>query len=176
MLKTPAYAAEKAGRPTHPFSIERREPGPHEVLVDILYCGICHSDVHQVRDQWGGSIFPMVPGHEIVGRVVKTGDEVKKWQAGDTVGIGCFVESCRTCEACQSGEEQFCEEGMSPTYNSYERDRKTRLRWLLHPHHRQRRLRTAHSVEPGAGRGGTAPLRRHHDLFPPAPLRCQGRG
>ncbi|MFA5517481.1 MAG: NAD(P)-dependent alcohol dehydrogenase [Desulfuromonadales bacterium] len=125
MLRTPAYAADKAGAPLKPYSIERREPGPHEVLIDILYCGICHSDVHQVRDEWGGSIFPMVPGHEIVGRVTETGAQVKKWQVGDTVGIGCFVDSCRTCEACRSGEEQFCEEGMNATYNGYERDRKT---------------------------------------------------
>jgi uncharacterized zinc-type alcohol dehydrogenase-like protein len=125
MLKTPAYAAAHPAAPLAPFTIERREPGPHEVLIDILFCGICHSDVHQVRDEWGGSIFPMVPGHEIVGRVAQAGDQVRKWQVGDTVGVGCFVDSCRTCEACRSGEEQYCEGGMSATYNGYERDRKT---------------------------------------------------
>jgi len=121
MLTTPAYAAPSARAPLAPFTIERREPGPHDVLIDILYCGVCHSDIHQARDEWGGSIFPMVPGHEIVGTVVKAGAHVKKWQIGDTVGVGCFVDSCRECEACQEGEEQFCEDGTA-TYNSLERD------------------------------------------------------
>jgi len=125
MLNTPAYAAMTAKAPLVPHSIERREPGPHEVLIDILYCGICHSDIHQARDEWGGSIFPMVPGHEIVGTVVKTGAQVTKWQTGATVGVGCFVDSCHECEACREGEEQFCEKGMNATYNGYERDGKT---------------------------------------------------
>ncbi|MGH7858819.1 MAG: NAD(P)-dependent alcohol dehydrogenase, partial [Candidatus Binatia bacterium] len=124
-LKTRAYAAASAKTPLAPFSIERREPGPHEVLIDILYCGVCHSDVHQARDEWGGSTFPMVPGHEIVGTVVKTGGEVEKWKAGDVVGVGCFVDSCRECEACRAGEEQYCERGMNLTYNGTERDGKT---------------------------------------------------
>ncbi len=125
MLPTPAYAAMTAKTPIGPYTIERREPGPHDVLIDILYCGICHSDIHQARDEWGGSIFPMVPGHEIVGTVVRMGEEVDKWQLGDIVGVGCFVDSCRECEACQEGEEQFCEPGMSVTYNGYEQDGKT---------------------------------------------------
>ncbi len=125
MLKTPAYAAAKAKAPLGPYAIERREPGPHEVLIDILYCGICHTDIHQARDEWGGGVFPMVPGHEIVGKVVKTGSAVKKWKVGDTVGIGCFVDSCRECSACRAGEEQYCERGPNFTYNSYERDGKT---------------------------------------------------
>jgi len=125
MLKTPAYAAMTAKAPLAPHTIQRREPGPHEVLIDILYCGICHSDIHQARDEWGGSIFPMVPGHEIVGTVAKQGEQVTKWQVGDTVGVGCFVDSCRACEACREGEEQFCEEGMIVTYNGFERDGKT---------------------------------------------------
>ena len=122
LLHTPAYAAKAAKALIEPYEIVRREPGPHDVLINILYCGICHSDIHQVRDEWGGSIFPMVPGHEIVGTVVKTGDHVTKWKVGDTVGVGCFIDSCRECDACREGEEQFCEEGMSATYNSYERD------------------------------------------------------
>ena len=122
MLKTPAYAAESASASLGPFSIERRAPGAHEVSIDILYCGVCHSDVHQVRDEWGGSIFPMVPGHEIVGRVSKAGVEAGKFKIGDIVGVGCFVDSCRQCEACNAGEEQFCDHGMSATYNSYERN------------------------------------------------------
>jgi uncharacterized zinc-type alcohol dehydrogenase-like protein len=121
MLKTPAYATASASSALAPFSIERREPGPGEVLIDILYCGVCHSDIHQARDEWGGSIFPMVPGHEIVGRVAKIGAEVTRFRVGDTVGIGCFVDSCRQCEACEAGEEQFCAHGMSATYNSFER-------------------------------------------------------
>ncbi len=124
-LKTPAYAAASAKAPIAPFTIERREPRPHEVLIDILYCGVCHSDIHQVNDDWGGSIFPMVPGHEIVGKVAKVGDQVKRWAQGDIVGVGCFVDSDRTCEACLAGEEQYCESGMTPTYNGYERDGKT---------------------------------------------------
>jgi len=125
MTKIPAYAALSARAPLAPHSIERRETGPHDVQIDILYCGICHSDIHQARDEWGGSIFPMVPGHEIVGSVINVGAQVTKWKVGDSVGVGCFVDSCRECEACQEGEEQFCEEGMSATYNGYERDGKT---------------------------------------------------
>jgi alcohol dehydrogenase (NADP+) len=125
MLRTPAFAAENAQAPLAPFAIERREPDPQEVLIDILFCGVCHSDIHQVRDEWGGSIFPMVPGHEIVGQVTQLGSAVRKWQIGDHVGVGCFVDSCRSCGPCQEGEEQFCEGGLSLTYNSYARDQKT---------------------------------------------------
>jgi alcohol dehydrogenase (NADP+) len=124
-LKTPAYATPSPKSPLAPFIIERREPGPHDVLIDILYCGVCHSDVHQARDEWGGSIFPMVPGHEITGRVVKAGGKVTRWKSGDVVGVGCFVDSCRICEACRAGEEQYCEQRMTLTYNGYERDGKT---------------------------------------------------
>jgi len=125
MLKTSAYAALSTSTQLVPYSIDRREPGPHDVLIDILFCGVCHSDIHQVRDEWGGSIFPMVPGHEIVGTVVTVGSHVLKWQAGDTVGVGCFIDSCRTCGPCRDGEEQYCEGGMNATYNGYERDGKT---------------------------------------------------
>lgn len=122
MLKTPAYAALDATSPLAPFNIERREPGPREVLIDILYCGVCHSDIHQARDGWGGSIFPMVPGHEIVGRVARVGSQVERFQVGEAVGVGVFVDSCRRCPSCRDGEEQYCDFGMSGTYNSYERD------------------------------------------------------
>ncbi len=121
MLRTPAYAAASAGGPLAPHAIERREPRGGEVLIDILYCGVCHSDVHQARDEWGGGIFPMVPGHEIVGRVARTGEGVTRFAVGDTVGVGCFVDSCRHCPACVGGEEQYCVEGMTGTYNSRER-------------------------------------------------------
>ncbi|HEY1096675.1 MAG TPA: NAD(P)-dependent alcohol dehydrogenase [Alphaproteobacteria bacterium] len=125
MLKTASYAAPSAKAPLAPFSISRREPGPHDVLIDIAYCGVCHSDIHQARGEWGDAIFPMVPGHEIVGTVSKIGSAVKKWKEGDIVGVGCFVDSCRTCEHCKDGEEQYCNTGMSGTYNGLEQDGKT---------------------------------------------------
>jgi alcohol dehydrogenase (NADP+) len=124
-LSTPAYAALSTRTPLGPFTIERRQPGLHDVLIDIQYCGVCHSDIHQAQDEWGGAVFPMVPGHEIVGNVVKIGDQVKKWKAGDIVGVGTFVDSCRECEACKAGEEQYCKRHLTHTYNAYERDGKT---------------------------------------------------
>src|SRR3989441_3649853 len=125
MLKTPASAAPAATSPLALSTIDGREPGPHDVLIDILYCGVCHSDIHQARGEWGSSAFPMVPGHEIVGRVRQVGREVTKFRPGDLAGVGCFVDSCRECEPCRSGLEQFCEKGAAFTYNSTEMDRKT---------------------------------------------------
>lgn len=123
MLETSAYAAATPTSPLAPFSISRREPGPRELLIDILYCGVCHSDVHQARDEWGNGIFPMVPGHEIVGRVAQIGTEVHdNLRVGDPVGVGCFVDSCRTCTACVAGEEQYCAQGCTNTYNGRERE------------------------------------------------------
>jgi uncharacterized zinc-type alcohol dehydrogenase-like protein len=122
------YAAPAARAPLGPLTFERRAPGPKDVLIDVLYCGVCHSDIHQARGDWGDvmpSIFPMVPGHEIVGKVVRVGGQVEKWKAGDFVGVGCFVDSCRECEPCRAGEEQYCEKGATFTYNAYERDGKT---------------------------------------------------
>ena len=124
-LTTSTYAAAAAKAPLAPFTIERREPGPHDVLIEILFCGVCHSDIHQVRDEWGGATYPMVPGHEIVGRVTQAGAAVTKFKVGDAVGVGCFVDSCRTCAPCMSGEEQFCERRASFTYNGVEQDKKT---------------------------------------------------
>ena len=121
MLKTAAYAATSATTPLAPFSIDRREPGDHDVLIEILYCGICHSDIHQARGEWGNSRFPMVPGHEIVGRVAKVGAHVTRWKVGDNVGVGVFIDSCKTCHECTSGEEHFCEQGITQTYNDVER-------------------------------------------------------
>lgn len=121
MPQTPAYAAPDARSPLAPFAIERRDPGSGDVAIDILYCGVCHSDIHQARDEWGGSIFPMVPGHEIVGRVAAVGEGVSAFKPGDAVGVGCFVDSCRECAQCRAGEEQFCAQGMTATYNSRER-------------------------------------------------------
>ncbi len=125
MPKIPAYAAPAAKKPLAPFTIDRREPGPHDVAIDILYCGVCHSDVHQARDEWGSGKFPMVPGHEIIGKVVQAGSQVTKFKAGDLAGVGCMVDSCRKCEPCRRGLEQFCEKGAAFTYNSTEMDRKT---------------------------------------------------
>ena len=117
----PAYAAPAAGAPLAPFSLERRDPGPRDVQIEILYCGVCHTDIHQARDEWGGAIFPMVPGHEIVGRVSAVGAQVDRHKVGDAVGVGCFVDSCRACPQCRAGLEQYCDEGMTPTYNGRER-------------------------------------------------------
>jgi uncharacterized zinc-type alcohol dehydrogenase-like protein len=125
MKKTPAYAAVSATTPLAPFSIERREPGPRDVLIQILFCGVCHSDIHQARDEWGGSRFPMVPGHEIVGRVRQVGREVTRFKSGDLAGVGCMVDSCRSCDPCRRGLQQFCEKGASFTYNGTEMDRTT---------------------------------------------------
>jgi len=106
-----------------PFNFERREVGPHDVLIDIQFCGVCHSDLHQVRDEWGGAKFPMVPGHEIVGRVTQVGSHVKNFKVGDIAGVGCMVDSCRTCPSCQEGLEQYCETtGMVGTYGGTEKE------------------------------------------------------
>lgn len=125
MIATKGYAAENATSPLKPFNFNRRTPGPHDVHFDILYCGVCHSDIHQVRNEWGDSIFPMVPGHEIVCRVIKVGEAVKKFKEGDLAAVGCMVDSCRSCENCKQGLEQYCRKGSTATYNSYERDGKT---------------------------------------------------
>jgi alcohol dehydrogenase (NADP+) len=120
-----AYAAQSAGAQLAPFQIERRAVGDHDVRIEIAYCGVCHSDVHQVRDEWGGSLFPMVPGHEIVGRVTQVGKGVQRFRVGDLAGVGCMVDSCRVCESCKRDQEQFCARGAAMTYNGTEMDRKT---------------------------------------------------
>jgi uncharacterized zinc-type alcohol dehydrogenase-like protein len=116
-----AYGATKATAPLAPLDIQRRAVGPHDVLLDVLYCGICHSDIHQVRDEWadwGPTVYPCVPGHEIVGRVVAVGDKVTKFKVGDIGGVGCMVDSCRTCDPCRADREQNCEKGATFTYNA----------------------------------------------------------
>lgn len=118
MTLTKGYAAEKARAPLASYTFERRQPGEHDVAIEIRYCGICHTDIHQVRDEWGGGIFPMVPGHEIAGIVSAVGSKVTRFKAGDTVGIGCFVDSCRDCPECRRGLEQYCAKGAAFTYNS----------------------------------------------------------
>jgi alcohol dehydrogenase (NADP+) len=107
-----------------PYSFERRDPREHDVAIDIKFCGVCHSDIHQVRDEWGGSTFPMVPGHEIAGVVAAVGPKVTKYKVGDKVGVGCFVDSCRKCPECLKGLEQYCAEGMTLTYNAVDREGK----------------------------------------------------
>ena len=125
MTPVKGYAAQAVGADLAPFSFERREVGAHDVAIDIMYCGVCHSDVHQVRDEWGGAMFPMVPGHEIVGRVTQVGEHVSTFKVGDLAGVGCMVDSCRECFSCAEDQEQYCELGNAGTYNSTEMDRKT---------------------------------------------------
>jgi uncharacterized zinc-type alcohol dehydrogenase-like protein len=125
MIATRGYATEGPTSNLKPFNFERREPGPHDVAIEIIYCGVCHSDIHQARDEWGGSIYPMVPGHEIVGRVTQTGSEVTKFKEGDLAGVGCFVDSCRVCKNCKDGLEQYCQGHLVVTYNGTEKDEKT---------------------------------------------------
>ena len=125
MPKIPAWGTTAADQPLAPMTIARREPGPHDVVLDILFCGVCHSDIHQARDEWGGGLFPMVPGHEIIGRVVQVGGAVSKLAVGELAGVGCLVDSCRACDPCNGGLEQFCESGPAVTYNGTEMDRKT---------------------------------------------------
>jgi uncharacterized zinc-type alcohol dehydrogenase-like protein len=125
MISARGYAALTSKSPLVPFKFERREPLANDIVLEISHCGICHSDIHQARDEWGGSRFPMVPGHEIVGKVVRVGAKVKNFKVGDLAGVGCLVDSCRSCSSCERGLEQYCENGWVGTYNGLERDGKT---------------------------------------------------
>ena len=116
------YAAQSATAPLAPYHFARREPQPHDVVIDILYCGVCHSDLHTVKSEWGGTVYPCVPGHEIVGRVTHTGAHVAKFKKGDLVGVGCLVDSCQHCPTCGEGLEQYCENGFTGTYNGTEKE------------------------------------------------------
>ena len=113
-----AYGAYAGDRPLEALTIERRQPGPRDIQIDIAYCGVCHSDLHQVRSEWAGTLYPCVPGHEIVGRVTAVGREAAKFRIGETVGVGCLVDSCQRCRSCAEGLEQYCENGFTGTYNS----------------------------------------------------------
>lgn len=124
-MKVKGLAALKAGGPLELFQFERRALGANDVAFKITHAGICHSDIHQVREEWGPSIFPMVPGHEIVGIVSEIGSSVSKFKVGDRIGVGVFIDSCRKCPSCKAGMQQYCDEGMTGTYNGYERDGKT---------------------------------------------------
>ncbi|HEX3129404.1 MAG TPA: NAD(P)-dependent alcohol dehydrogenase [Thermoanaerobaculia bacterium] len=122
MISTQGYAARSATTPLTPFSFERREPGPQDVQIEILYCGVCHSDIHTVRSEWEGTVYPMVPGHEIVGRVVRVGNGVTRFKPGDLAAVGCMVDSCRHCASCAEGLEQYCENGFTGTYGGVEKE------------------------------------------------------
>ncbi len=124
-MKSQGLAALSAGAQLTPFSFDRRDLGSNDVALDIAYAGICHSDIHQVRQEWGPAIFPMVPGHEIAGVVTAIGGSVTKFKVGDLIGVGVFIDSCRTCSSCVAGLQQYCVEGMTGTYNTVERDGKT---------------------------------------------------
>ncbi|BCQ28125.1 alcohol dehydrogenase catalytic domain-containing protein (plasmid) [Caballeronia sp. NK8] len=120
MLKAYSYAASASDKPLGPLEIQRRDVGPNDVRIDILFCGVCHSDLHMAKNEWGGSNYPVVPGHEIVGRVVEVGADVSKFKVGDLAGVGCMVDSCRVCDSCKEGLEQFCDgpASFTQTYNS----------------------------------------------------------
>jgi uncharacterized zinc-type alcohol dehydrogenase-like protein len=121
-MTTKAYGAHAADKPLEAIDIERRKPGPHDVQIDIAYCGVCHSDLHTVRSEWGGTLYPCVPGHEIVGHVSAVGDDVAGFNVGDVVGVGCLVDSCQHCASCAEGLEQYCENGFTGTYNGATKD------------------------------------------------------
>ena len=125
MINARGYAAAKAQARLAPFSFQRRDPGPEDVVLDLMYCGICHSDIHYVNNDWGITAFPVVPGHEIVGRVTQAGSKVTKFKRGDLAAIGCLVDSCRKCGPCEAGDEHFCVEYPTPTYSGVQRDGKT---------------------------------------------------
>ncbi|OWW19493.1 NAD(P)-dependent alcohol dehydrogenase [Noviherbaspirillum denitrificans] len=120
MLASSGYGATSAREPLSKLDFTRRDPGPDDVQIDILYCGVCHSDLHTARNEWGNTVYPVVPGHEIIGRVVATGDKVSRFKQGDLVGVGCMVDSCMHCHACAEGLEQYCENGFVGTYNGEE--------------------------------------------------------
>jgi alcohol dehydrogenase (NADP+) len=121
-VKSHGYAAHDAQSPLVPFHFDRRTPRPGDVVIDIAFCGICHSDIHQVRNEWGMSLYPMVPGHEIVGKVSAVGSDVTRFKVGDLAGVGCMVDSCRTCPNCVAGEEQYCDNQVILTYNSKDKE------------------------------------------------------
>jgi uncharacterized zinc-type alcohol dehydrogenase-like protein len=121
MTQSWGYAAQQATTPLAPFSFSRRDPKEHDVAIQIEYCGVCHSDIHSTRNEWKNAVYPMIPGHEIIGRVTAVGSAVKKFKAGDRVGVGVIVDSCRTCTSCQAGEEQYCEVGATLTYGAQDK-------------------------------------------------------
>lgn len=125
MIQSKAYANHGPTDPLKPWSLKRRDPGSDDIVIEVLYCGICHSDIHTARSEWGPTAYPCVPGHEIVGRITQVGKKVRKFRVGDLAGVGCFVDSCGKCKSCKNHEEQFCEKGCVFTYNSVEKDGST---------------------------------------------------
>ena len=123
MTSVKAYAAQAADQPLAPYSFDRREPAADDVEIKILFCGVCHSDIHTARNEWGGTVYPAVPGHEIVGKVTRVGSNVTRFKEGDTVGVGCFVDSCMHCSNCEQDLEQYCENGNTQTYNALSQDK-----------------------------------------------------
>ncbi|MGA2570598.1 MAG: NAD(P)-dependent alcohol dehydrogenase [Terracidiphilus sp.] len=157
MPSSKGYATPDAKSPLAPFAFTRREPGPTEIAIETLYCGVCHSDLHMARNEWGSSIYPMVPGHEIVGRVTAAGDSVKKFQAGQIAAVGVIVDSCRQCAPCHRGEEQYCEEGVTLTYASTDRvDGSITMGGYSNNYVVDERF--AHTVPGGLDLAGVAPL------------------
>ena len=122
MTQAKGYAAQSAGAALAPWTFERRDVGPNDVQIEIHYCGVCHSDLHQAKNEWGGAMFPLVPGHEIVGKVTKVGSNVTRFKEGDFAGVGCLVDSCQTCDSCAENLEQYCENGSVGTYSSVDKD------------------------------------------------------
>ncbi len=120
MIDSKGFAAEDKNSPLSPLAFQRRELSADDILIEIDYCGVCHSDIHLTRDEWGGSRYPMVPGHEIVGKVTKAGSKVTKFKVGDIAGVGCMVHSCQACNSCEEDLEQFCEKGAVYTYGNFE--------------------------------------------------------
>ena len=177
MSTTPALVTAAAGAALEPGTIERRDLRDDDVLIDVKFAGICHSDIHQVREEWGEAIFPMVPGHEIAGIVSAVGAGVTKYKVGDRVGVGCMVDSCGECEFCKDGEEQYCTKGAVMTYNGKGYDGETDHGRLQPAGRRLRALRRRHPRRHRARRRGAAAVRRHHDVQPaasagaPAPAR-----
>ena len=157
-IKTTGYATHSSTSPLQPFSFERREPGPQDVQIDILYCGVCHSDLHTARNEWTNTTYPVVPGHEIVGRVVKTGAQVRRFKEGDLAAVGCMVDSDRVCPSCQAGLEQYCESG-SDLHLQQRRQAAWRhdLRRLLQDHRGGRSICAAARPRTSIS-AGTAPL------------------
>jgi len=157
MPNTKAYAIQSPRDKLAPFSFDRREPGAKDVQVEILYCGVCHSDIHQARDEWGGSLYPMVPGHEIIGRVTKAGNAVTKFKKGDLAAVGVMIDSCRKCRNCKNQVENYCEEDMTGTYNAIERDGKS----LAQGGYSTQIVtdeRYVYTISPGLDLAGAAPL------------------
>jgi uncharacterized zinc-type alcohol dehydrogenase-like protein len=155
-MKSHGYAAKDKASALVPFDFERREPGAKDVVVEIAYCGVCHSDIHQVRDEWGGSIYPMVPGHEIVGRVTAVGGAVTKFKVGDLAAVGVIVDSDGVCENCVAGEEQYCTKGAVETYNR--RDYKGNVTYGGYSNNIVADERFVHTISPKLNLAAVAPL------------------